>query len=87
MAKLPEINGSITLSMAPARLIRAAAVERCGRVHVLSTAGGRARRFDFPVATWAVLGAARAVAIAARVEREIRLRGVRFESCSVRVSR
>ncbi len=65
---------------------RAAALERDGRVQVLSDASGRARRFDFSVATWCnAKGAVRASAIARRVEETLRRLGVKSETICVRV--
>lgn len=66
-------------------IVRAAAVERGGRVHVRSDAGGRAGMFDFSVASWIVQGHTRAKAIGARVELELRRRGARWQTLSVRI--
>lgn len=67
-------------------VVHAAAVELGGRVSVLSDAPGRARRFDFDVKAWRVTGRERAIAIGARVELELRRRGARWETLSVRIA-
>lgn len=67
-------------------LVRAAATERDRYIHVHSTAGGRARRFSFANVGMHAIGTARQLAIAKRVEKELRARGVHASTLSIRVA-
>lgn len=67
-------------------IVHAVACERGGRVQVKSDAPGRACRFDFGIGSWRVTGPQRAIAIGRRVELELRRRGVRWETLSVRIA-